>query len=190
MFKLLAVIATALVGAIASTTGVAAADLSYDKVQPAWVGGQVTTVYVQFPQGPPTPERLDAYTYVIAPIDADNPQDPGGVYPPPPGSSEPFIAPAQDQVMNRRIPTPSDCFGWFVKAGSAGDSTTVRTRIDPNGSDLVLAYAVNLWGVWYNLTSQEVIQAGVAQNLLYLDRILPSDPPGSVSYGGICWTQG
>jgi hypothetical protein len=159
---------------------------AYDEQERAWLNNQEVELFVDFPDpacGPagPTDKQPDANTYLIAPVDATAPQDPGGTFPVPGGGS--ITVPIHDLTVERNISAsqPADCFGSYVLPGSKATSNLVLTRVDPNGSGLKLAYAIKFGGFFRPLTANWIIRAGVEQGLLSLD--------SSIGYGGTCWTD-
>lgn len=151
-----------------------------DEVETAWVAGRFITLYVDTPDAGsagPSDARPDADVFLVAPMDAEHPLDPGVVIPSPP-APEPIIVPVHDTVLDR--PTrPSDCFGVQVLA-APGAAGRVLTRADPNGG-AALAWAVVVHGHQVKLTSGPVIRWAARRGLVVLDRSWPG-------YGGTCWT--
>ena len=157
-----------------------------------WLNDSEVKILVNIPD-PGCPQSLEpqnnlpnANIYLIAPINANHPDRPGGVYPLPPEQGGGSITiPEHDQVVERPIPSESvhaNCFGSYVLAGPNATSDIVQTREDPNGSGLKLAYAIKFGGRFQPLTANWIIRAGVAQGLLSLDP--------SIGFGGTCWTNG
>ncbi|GAA3191219.1 hypothetical protein ACFO1B_40770 [Dactylosporangium siamense] len=158
-----------------------------DEVEPAWFGGGPITLYVLLPGDPngpppaPDPALPAADVFLIAPVDAAHPQDPGVVIPSPPAPF-PIVVPVHDTVVatSRPYAWRANCFGVQVLPGPAATARTVLTRPDPNGG-ATLAYALRFGARTVPLTSAAVIAVGARLGLLTLDRSWPG-------YGGTCWT--
>lgn len=170
----LAATVLALAAAVVGGASASPPQPSYDETEPAWFSGETIQIFVKFPTGPPAEGKPSVELYLIGPVDAGSPQDPGGVFPG-------IIIPVHDLTFPRRVPgaAPANCFGNFVVAGSAATADTVHTRTDPNGSGVELAYEIRIGNAFRPLSSASTIRHGLAQGLLALE---------SIGFGGTCWT--
>ena len=182
-FVLIALLALAAPATAARTT------LPYDETEISWFRDRPVRLFIKLPTGPPDPALPALSIYLIAPVDAAAPLDPGGIFFPPPNAPPglpPIAIPAHDQTLERLSPQPANCFGFFVVPGPAATPETVLSREDPNiaglpfpFSGIRLAYAIVVDGRTRLLTSPNAIQAGLASGLLSL---VP------LGYGGTCWS--
>lgn len=182
--RIVIVILAALLGGLLPGAARAADRTPPDEVEPVWIFGRVFSLYVDIPDDPatrPSPDRPDADVFLVAPIDAAHPMDPGVVIGSPPAPA-PIIVPVHDTVLDHPRPYPlrADCFGVQVLPGPHAAAGQVLTRPDPNGG-ATLAWAVVLHGRQVPLTSGAVIRWAAGKGLVALDRSWPG-------YGGTCWT--
>lgn len=163
----------------------AASTITYNEREQAWLFDRVSTLLVATPGpgGPTGPgDQPDVTLYAVGPQDPDHPQGLGGTFPLPPEAGGGTITiPQRDIVLPYPVVQPSDCFGAYVVPGPRATARTVLTRVDPNGSGIPLAYAVDLGFGPIPLTASWKIQAGIALGLLR------ADP--SLGYGGTCATD-
>lgn len=163
-----------------------AASVPANESEIGWLSGHPVQLLIHHPTGPgqgPNASSPNANIFLIAPVDPRHPDKKGSKNPAPPGFPTPFvIVPYHDTVLPRTIPAsnPANCYGEYVEMGARGTRRTVLTRRDPEGSGLVLAYALVTKHGKQPLTSQALIKAAVAKRLLKLDP--------SLGYGGYCWT--
>lgn len=165
-----------------SAPGHASRQPPVDEVEKAWVEHRPVTLYVDVPDGPadgPSDEHADATVYLIAPLDPDNPQDPGANLTLPDGQQ--IVVPVHDTVLDDARGDPADCFGVQVLPGPHATPETVLTRPDPNGG-ATLAYAIKLGAFRIALNGERTIKLAQRYGFVTLDETWPG-------YGGRCWSS-
>ncbi|MDX6742416.1 hypothetical protein [Actinocorallia sp. A-T 12471] len=153
----------------------------YDEHRDAWFGGYVVDHFAQIPapmgSGPsgPEPERPDQTIYLVGNVTA-TPFAPGL---PIPGVG---YMPDHDHVWSTWPTGIVDGYGQMVIPGPNATAANVKTRPMPEGSlaGAPLAYSIKLGFTWFDLTSSQVIELGLAGGQL---------ATFDIGWGGVGWIE-